>query len=96
MGTQLKDWVSKDLNKIRNWHEHSNRRRLEAGVLKSHSTRLLTLRAESIIIWDDLAAKLSSTAKSDLEDSIKCLRCGIATPAAMISLRAAEDVVRKY
>jgi hypothetical protein len=44
----------------------------------------------------DLAAKLSSTAKSDLEDSIKCLRCGIATPAAMISLRAAEDVVRKY
>jgi hypothetical protein len=43
-----------------------------------------------------LAAKLSSTAKSDLEDSIKCLRCGIATPAAMISLRAAEDVVRKY
>jgi HEPN domain-containing protein len=44
----------------------------------------------------DLAAKLSQTTKSDLEDAIRCLRCGIATPAAMISLRAAEDVVRKY
>lgn len=44
----------------------------------------------------DLATKLSSTTKSDLEDAMKCLRCGIATPAAMISLRAAEDVVRKY
>ena len=44
----------------------------------------------------DLAARLSPTTKSDLEDAMKCLRCGIATPAAMISLRAAEDVVRKY
>jgi len=44
----------------------------------------------------DLAAKLSPTTKSDLEDAMKCLKCGIATPAAMISLRAAEDVVRKY
>lgn len=44
----------------------------------------------------DLAAKLSDTTKNDLKDAMKCLRCGIATPAAMISLRAAEDVVRKY
>jgi hypothetical protein len=44
----------------------------------------------------DLAANLSPKTKSDLNDAMKCLRCGIATPAAMISLRAAEDVVRKY
>lgn len=43
-----------------------------------------------------LAAKLSTTTKNDLEDAIKCLICGIATPAAMISLRASEDAVRKY
>ena len=44
----------------------------------------------------ELAAKLSETTKNDLKDAMKCLRGGIATPAAMISLRAAEDVVRKY
>jgi hypothetical protein len=43
-----------------------------------------------------LSAKLSKTAKSDLEDAIKCLYCGIPTPAAMISLRASEEAVRKY
>jgi hypothetical protein len=44
----------------------------------------------------ELTARLSPTTKSDLEDAMKCLKCGIATPGAMISLRAAEDVVRKF
>lgn len=43
-------------------------------------------------IWD----QLSDTAKNDLQDATKCLLCGIPTPAAMISLRSAEDVLRQY
>lgn len=43
-----------------------------------------------------LVAKVSATARNDLENAIRCLNCGIATAAAMVSLRASEDAVRKY
>lgn len=35
-------------------------------------------------------------AKSDFSDAAKCLLLGAATPASMITLRAAEDIVRRY
>lgn len=62
---------------------------------KTIRPELLELGIDSYLGYD-LASKLSETAKSDLNDAMKCLRCGFATPAAMISLRAAEDAVRKY
>jgi len=43
-----------------------------------------------------LSVKLSATARSDLENAIRCLSCGIPTAAAMVSLRASEDAMRKY
>ncbi len=44
----------------------------------------------------DLSGKISEVAKSDLESALKCIYQGIATPAAMVSLRASEDAVRRY
>jgi len=43
-------------------------------------------------VWDEL----SDIAKSDYSDAAKCLLMGASTPATMITLRAAEDVVRRY
>jgi len=43
-------------------------------------------------VWDEL----SDIAKSDYSDSAKCILTGAATPATMISLRAAEEEVRTY
>jgi len=43
-------------------------------------------------IWENL----SDIAKSDFSDAAKCLLLGASTPAVMITLRAAEDVVRNY
>lgn len=40
--------------------------------------------------------RLSDTAREDLDDAAKCLLCKLPTPAAMISLRAVEDVLRRY
>lgn len=52
---------------------------------------------ENTAIFDDSVwSKLSDIAKSDYSDSAKCILMGAATPAAMISLRAAEEEVRKY
>ncbi len=45
--------------------------------------------------WEILS-KISEEAKSDLEDAIKSIYHGIPTAAAMVSLRASEDAVRKY
>lgn len=44
----------------------------------------------------DLLSKVSEVAKSDLESAMKCVSHGIATPAAMVSLRASEEAVRRY
>lgn len=54
------------------------------------------LKGVEHFIGYDIVNKLSPVAKSDLEDAIKCIFHGIATPAAMVSLRASEDAVRKY
>lgn len=45
--------------------------------------------------WE-VVNRLSEGAKKDLEDAVKCLYHGIATPAVMVSLRSSEDVVRRY
>lgn len=54
------------------------------------------LKGVEHFIGYEIVNKLSPVAKSDLEDAIKCIIYGIATPAAMVSLRASEDAVRKY
>ncbi len=41
-------------------------------------------------------ARISLVAKNDLENAVRCIYHGIPTAAAMVSLRASEDAVRKY
>lgn len=44
----------------------------------------------------DLLTRVSDVAKSDLEGAMKCIFHAIPTPAAMVSLRASEEAVRRY
>lgn len=56
----------------------------------------LSNKEKSVMFDDRVWDRLSDIAKSDHSDSAKCILMGAATPAAMISLRAAEEEVRKY
>lgn len=47
-------------------------------------------------VGNDILNKLSNVAKNDLENAMRCIMHGISTPAAMVSLRASEEVVRAY
>ena len=44
------------------------------------------------VIW----TQLYEISKNDFSDAAKCLLLGAATPAAMITLRGAEEIVRQY
>ena len=45
---------------------------------------------------DDSLTIISENAKQDLNDAIKCILFSLPTPAAMITFRASEDVLRLY
>lgn len=50
---------------------------------------------ESFLKEDSLTI-ISENAKQDLKDAIKCILFSLPTPAAMITFRASEDVLRLY
>ena len=53
-------------------------------------------KQESAFFEKDVWKKLSKMALIDFSDSAKCLLVGASTPATMITLRATEEMVRKY
>lgn len=55
----------------------------------------LTSGIESFL-KDDSLTLISENAKQDLNDAIKCILFSLPTPAAMITFRASEDVLRLY
>jgi hypothetical protein len=56
----------------------------------------LMMKNESAFFDSDVWMQLSDIARSDFSDAAKCLLMGASTPATMITLRAAEDIVRHY
>ncbi len=74
----------------------------ELSQLRNMSPGASSLSREALAqgLWRflewEVINRLSEGAKKDLEDAVKCLYHGIATPAVMVSLRASEDVVRRY
>ena len=55
----------------------------------------LTSGIESFLKEESLTI-ISDNAKQDLNDAIKCILFSLSTPAAMITFRASEDVLRLY
>jgi hypothetical protein len=45
---------------------------------------------------EDILKQLSDNNKNDLNDAIKCILLHLPTPAAMITFRASEDILRLY
>lgn len=56
----------------------------------------LSRKEKTVIFDDELWDNLGDLAISDYSDAAKCILMGASTPAAMITLRAAEEAVRMY
>jgi len=55
------------------------------------------MNSEKCVFFEDaIWKKISEIGKSDFSDAAKCLLIGAPTPATMITMRAAEEILRVY
>lgn len=61
-----------------------------------HISKEALTKGLSHFVGYEVANQLSEVAKNDLESAMRCIMHGIPTPAAMVSLRASEETIRRY
>jgi hypothetical protein len=71
---------------------------IEAIINEYAKQGLILIREEAIdqILPEDLLSGLDEVTREDLKDALTCILHLLPTPAAMISLRVAENLVRRY
>jgi len=103
--SELKEQIrqrDREISQLRTdlWQLKEERGKLQERIAKlCPRTRIIareSLEAGISQFLGEWTAKISDVARNDLENAIRCLYHGIPTAAAMVSLRASEDAVRRY
>ena len=72
------------------WHSEILRAYAQQGTV------LINEETVEAILPRELVAKLDSIGRDDLDDGVNCILHLLPTPAAMVLLRVAENIVRRY